>query len=203
MFAVMQCIGLQFESLPSELLKSPYMTLDLLSNSNSNTNTAERSPSPVPIPTPAEQRQKLDELRTNRSQFHEKRMAKKMNAEFKGKCNLMKNRMIEVNDERMLKMIKEGKADDIMKRMDENIFDIMSLFPKDYQFYVFPTRCLVVLTTDGQHTSCLSGCGCLNWRHETVSNLKISKNLKFQDFKILDLKAHQVVNLPQPTIKLQ
>ena len=59
-------------------------------------------------------------------------------------------------------------------------------------------RCLVVLTTDGQHTSCLSGCGCLNWRHETVSNLKISKNLKFQDFKTLDLKAHQVVNLPQP-----
>ena len=63
---------------------------------------------------------------------------------------------------------------------------------------ILNVRYLVVLTTDGQHTSCLSGCGCLNWRHETVSNLKISKNLKFQDFKILDLKAHQVVNLPQP-----
>ena len=25
--------------------------------------------------------------------------------------------------------------------MDENTFDIMSLFPKDHQFYVFPTRC--------------------------------------------------------------
>ena len=110
-FAVMQCMGLQFESLPSELLESPYMTLDL--PSNSNTNTAQRSPSPVPIPTPSEQQQKLDELRKNRAEFHEKRMAKKKNGEIQRKCTLMKNRMIEVNEERMLKLINEGKVDEM------------------------------------------------------------------------------------------